>query len=198
MNERTRTIGVAGYMGAGKSVVCATLARDGDTVIIADAVAKELMTSDPALPAALREAFGEEIIDDGSTISFGRLGAKVFASRSELERLNAIVHPPLVKRLRALVDSATTRRCILDAALIPLWGIEKWFDYRIWVTAPLDTRVRRLMDRDGRNREEVRRRAIMQQELFGEPDERQWIIVHNEGTIEELERSIACHVLPIV
>jgi dephospho-CoA kinase len=189
MNEHAWRIGVAGYMGAGKSVVSAGLARGGAKLIAADRVAKELMTTDRATLDGLREAFGEEIVPDG--VSFRRLGARVFASRSDLDTLNAIVHPPLLTRLRGLLEAAGSKRCVLDAALIPYWGIEDWFDLRIWVAASFKTRVRRLMERDGGRREDVERRVGMQQQLFAEPTGDRWTVVNNEGSVAELERATA-------
>ncbi|MBD3316001.1 MAG: dephospho-CoA kinase, partial [Chitinivibrionales bacterium] len=151
MHNTTLKIGVSGYIGSGKSVGSAALALPAGDLIVADSVAKELMKNDRFIHRRLRETFGNEVVGT-DTIFFDRLGGKVFSSREELDKLNAIVHPPLLKRLRDLLNTSAKRKCVLDAALIPFWGIEDWFDLRIWVRASVETRVRRLMARDSQSR----------------------------------------------
>lgn len=53
-------VGVTGGIGSGKSVVCRLLAMLGVPVYDSDAQARQLMSSDPSLVAAIRERFGAE------------------------------------------------------------------------------------------------------------------------------------------
>ena len=59
-------VGVTGGIGSGKSTVCRMLSERGVPVYDSDSAAKRLMNEDPALRAALVEAFGPETFRDGS------------------------------------------------------------------------------------------------------------------------------------
>jgi dephospho-CoA kinase len=57
------------------------------------------------------------------------------------------VHPRLITLLDEKLYGAENTLCILDAALIPLWQIEKWFDILIWVRSGFDIRLKRLVSK---------------------------------------------------
>jgi dephospho-CoA kinase len=168
-------IGIAGYMGAGKST-CARAFDSFDTAIIdADAEAKLLMQSDPKLLLSLKNSFGESIADNGK-ILFGELGRIAFSSAGTLLTLNEIIHPPLVKHLEGLIRSNEKPLRILDAALIPLWHVESWFDLCVWVGLPFEIRLERLMaKRAGMEEGELRRRMRLQEEIMPVPRSNRWV-----------------------
>ncbi len=178
-------IGVAGFMGAGKSSCAALCARArGMRLVDADAEAKLLMENDGRIKDALVLAFGTGIVH-GGVLNFAELGKIAFSSISGMERLNRIVHPPLLRRLRDLVISPAGP-CILDAALIPLWRIEDWFDCCLWVRAPSAVRESRVAARTGLPVEQIRERMRIQETLMPEPVLAQWIFVTNDGSLEDL------------
>ena len=146
--DKNRRIGIAGYMGAGKSACAARLSeRLGLRVIDADAEAKMLMKNDKNIKRKLLRAFGPSIVKDG-VLSFTSLSKRVFSSVREMRQLNAIVHPPLLDKIHTLLFSPG-QSAILDAALIPLWDIEGWFGRCLWVEAPASLRSRRLRKKTG-------------------------------------------------
>jgi dephospho-CoA kinase len=117
--EGNKNIGVTGYMGAGKSTCAARIgATLGARIIDADAEAKKLMQNDDRIRRDLESAFGPSVVAP-SGVSFDALSALVFSSAARMRRLNDIVHPPLLDKLRALIVSLK-EPVILDAALIPL------------------------------------------------------------------------------
>jgi dephospho-CoA kinase len=187
-----KKIGVAGYMGSGKSTCARLLAESSSSLVIdADAVAKELMTEDKGLQARLVAAFGGSI-GEGGGISSEALGRIVFAAKDELVKLNEIVHPSLVRRLDVLVHRNGRAHCILDAALIPLWGIERWFDVCLWVDASAACRLQRLKGRwRDIDKESLCARMRLQEEVMPAPDRSPWIRLENEGCVEELAAAVA-------
>jgi dephospho-CoA kinase len=179
-------IGIAGYMGAGKST-CAGLLACATTrvrVIDADREAKLMMNGDESIRRQLAAAFGASVIHENS-IGFGQLGKAAFASVRAMRMLNSIVHPALVKRLHDLVFAGPDP-CILDAALIPMWGIASWFDLCLWVTADPVLRRERLMAKSGLMPEQITMRMSVQETLVRVPDGQPWTIVGNEGSIDDL------------
>jgi dephospho-CoA kinase len=185
-----KKIGIAGYMGSGKTTCARLLARGHARIIDADAEAKALMATDTELRGRLRAAFGGSIIESGA-ISFRELGRVVFGAKSELVKLNGIVHPPLVRRLCELVGQGGGAQRILDAALIPLWGAERWFDVCLWIDASFDRRLHRLKEKY-RDLDEasLRNRMRVQEELMPAPGGPPWIRVVNEGSLEELAAAV--------
>jgi dephospho-CoA kinase len=185
-NTAPARIGIAGYMGSGKSAcagMCAELT--GMRIINADAEAKLLMENDSRIREELAGVFGPSV-DKSGTIDFTALGAAAFASAAAMQQLNAIVHPRLVRRLHDCVFSGPGPS-ILDAALISLWRIEDWFDRCMWVEAPAGLRVSRLAAKTGMPEAKLRRRMQVQEELVARPSGPQWIFIVNDGTLEKLQ-----------
>jgi dephospho-CoA kinase len=186
-----KRIGIAGFMGSGKSTCARLLANETFEVVDADAVAKTLMVSDQTLQVRLADTFGGSVIEHDA-ISFRELGRIAFGSLSDLVKLNAIVHPALVRRLHDLVSGSDGAHCILDAALIPLWGIEQWFDMCLWIDASFDTRLQRLKakyrDQDAST---LRNRMRLQEEVVHIPQRLPWIRLENEGSVEDLAAVVA-------
>ncbi len=80
-------VGVTGGIGGGKSTVCRLFAMLGVPVYDSDAGAKRLMSSDPALIAAIRERFGAASYRDG-VLDRRYLASQVFSSPVALAALN--------------------------------------------------------------------------------------------------------------
>ena len=137
-------IALAGYMGSGKTTCARFFADAGAMLINADLEAKALMESEPKILQELKAEFGDSILENDK-ISYSRLGSIVFGSVEPLLKLNSITHPPLLKKLKKLLSKEDSRIVVLDAALIPLWNIDSWFDFRIWVEASRQIRMNRIL-----------------------------------------------------
>jgi len=188
--------GIAGYSGSGKSTVArilAGLAGTGGTppvVIDADAEAKKIIGDDGSIINRLKEVFGPAIMEN-NRLSFQRLGAVVFSSGEQLAKYNTIVHPPVLSGLRTMLEQVQGSAVILDAALIPLWGIETWFDECVWVHASNAIRLDRVSRKRGDlDRSAIERRLRIQEEVLKEPRDKHWLRIENEGRIEELESAV--------
>src|SRR4051812_28994291 len=96
----TRIIGLTGNIASGKSAVADLLEKKGATIIDADGLAREVVT--PGSPAleAITARWGQSVLSDDGTLDRAALRKTVFNNRSELDALNEIVHPE-VMRLRA-------------------------------------------------------------------------------------------------
>jgi dephospho-CoA kinase len=190
-------------MGSGKSTAARRVAQVfGYDLIDADKEAKTLMQQDDAIRARLRRVFGARIMTPSDTIDYAALGAVVFTSFEMLQRLNRIVHPPLLQRLYRCVRESEHAGVVLDAALIPLWGIEAWFHTCIWIEAPRHVRMARMAQKSTGGRETVRVRCAMQEALFAPParSEEQsrasWRFLRNDGPVgtlySRIEEIVTC------
>jgi dephospho-CoA kinase len=170
-------IGIAGYMGAGKTT-CARLFESDDALIInADDEAKALMARDRRMLDDLSCAFGGAVVGDDGSPRFDVLGQAAFQSKESLLTLNSITHPSVVRYVERLVAGCTKSLCILDAALIPLWAdMESWFDHCIWADAPFDVRLERLKaKRADVDEGELVRRMRLQEEIMPVPVTGRWV-----------------------
>ncbi|MDD5676007.1 MAG: dephospho-CoA kinase [Chitinivibrionales bacterium] len=174
-----RTIGVAGFMGSGKTFVARYCAGTRGEIIDADLAAKQVMNGDDALKRELAGAFGPLVVSQGA-LNFTELGAAAFADSSRLKTLNAIVHPRVVAYLYQCVKSVAADLCILDAALIPVWDIESWFDALLWIEASPAVRLDRLKKKSALDEAALLRRMRLQEELLAPPRGTKWRTVVNE------------------
>ncbi len=185
-------VGISGYMGAGKTTCVKSFTNDQVCIIDADSEAKKVMRSDPRIAEDLCKAFGSSVVDS-TGLRFEELAKIAFGSLEQLKILNSISHPPLLLKLKSMIEVCRRPVCILDAALIPLWRIENWFDICIWVDAPFNVRLQRLRQKkkDVPDSELVLRMK-MQEQLLGLPEGPHWVKVEDsvcrEFLNEKLER----------
>jgi dephospho-CoA kinase len=183
-------VGIAGYMGAGKSTCCRFLAGNGIVIIDGDREAKTVMQQSVAIKQHLKDAFGEDIIQNGS-INFEKLGAVAFSSAENLCRLNGFVHPVLREWLRERLSTAAGSLVIVDAALLPQWDIDSWFDVRFWIEARPETRRRRLASKKlFPDKKTLQQRMALQEHLMPRPSQKSWIFLENEDNSETVCRAI--------
>ncbi len=161
-------LGLTGGIGSGKTAVASRLAaRDGVRVVLADDLAKQIMTDDPELRAGLVARFGPETFDTAGALDRARLAARVFGNPGELEALNALVHPAVRRAMQAAIATAQAdgvRLFVYEAALLLEAGADALVDHLALVVAPEAARVARAMARDGATEADVRARLARQME----------------------------------
>lgn len=179
--------GIAGYMGAGKSTFTEIFSKKATSILNVDAIAKEFMQNDLSIKTNLISEFGNDICQNGS-INSKALGMMVFNNSDNLQKLNNIVHPPIIEYLRRLIDDKvrihTDQLILVDAALIPLWKIESWFDTLIWVETDSEIRLQRLLGKYAGTITEadLRRRITGQEQLFSCSAQYKWVKLVNNAT----------------
>ncbi|SDZ92825.1 dephospho-CoA kinase [Pedobacter hartonius] len=157
-------IGITGGIGSGKSTVCYVFEHLGIPVFYADTVAKEIMVTDPVLTAGVMEAFGAESYDAAGRLNNKHIAGIVFNNSTELARLNALVHPAVFRAFDLWLEAlpANVPYVLKEAALLFESGSYQACDKTVLVTSPLETRLRRVMERDGATEEQVLARMSKQ------------------------------------
>jgi dephospho-CoA kinase len=130
---------------------------------------------------------GPDVIDRGGQVDRARLGRVVFRDPGAMERLNGIVQPVLLRRVREVLEVPGQGVLVLDAAVLPAWRLEPELDGVIEVVASEDTRVRRIRAARGFTDQEARERIQGQKLPPIRGARRQWRI-ENEGDRAELNR----------
>lgn len=150
----TNVIGLTGGIGSGKSTIARFFSDLGVRVYYADDAAKEVMQS-PQMLADLEAAFGSGVVRDG-TLDRKALAAIVFSDKDKLEMLNAMVHPLVKIHFDEWLSRHKSEPFIIrEAAILFESGSYKICKKIITVTAPFETRIQRVMSRDGVTREHV-------------------------------------------
>jgi dephospho-CoA kinase len=146
--NRVPIIGVTGPIGAGKSAVSALFSRWGAVVVSGDDIGRAVVDASPSLRRQLARAFGADILRRGH-LDRALLAQRAFAGRDGILRLNALVHPPLVREMQKQIRRAQHRpgvkAVVVDAALLVEWGRGKiGWDRLVGVWAPWRIRRARL------------------------------------------------------
>ena len=179
-------IGVTGRMGSGKSTVARRFEEKGAALVDGDTLGWEVLRL-PEVRKALEASIGPDVIDREGHVDRERLGRVVFRDPPAMERLNAIVQPVLLRRVRELLAAPGEGVLVLDAALLPTWRLEPELDGVIEVVASEDVRVRRIRAARGFTDQEARERVRGQKLPAIRGARRQWRI-ENEGDRPELVR----------
>ena len=179
-------IGVTGRMGSGKSTVARRFQEKGASLVDGDTLGWEVLRL-PDVREAIAASMGPEVIDRGGQIDRARLGRLVFRDPAAMERLNGIVQPVLLRRVREILEAPGHGVLVLDAALLPAWRLEPELDGVIEVVASEDSRVRRIRAARGFTDQEARERIQGQKLPPIRGARRQWRI-ENEVDRAELNR----------
>jgi dephospho-CoA kinase len=148
-------IGITGGIGAGKSTVASIFKVLGVPVFDADATAKNILNTDSVLRDQVALTFGSETYKNG-LLDKKYLATLVFNNPDQLAKLNALVHPATIAAADNWAYRFADRPYIIkEAALLFEAGTNVGLDYIIGVTAPVELRITRVMDRDKVSREEV-------------------------------------------
>ena len=185
--RRVKRIGLTGSIGSGKSTVARFLVARGIPVLDADAAARRVSSSAGVLRAVSSQLGAEYVLPDG--LNRAALAQLVFADPNARAMLNSIIHPKVreeMARLEAQLESEGARAVVQDIPLLFENNLQTLFDAVILVDAPLETRVARVMERDGATREAVLARDAAQMPS-SEKRARADFIVENDGDEDALE-----------
>ena len=185
-------IGLTGPSGAGKSEVADLLHRNGLSVIDADAVYHALLLPPSPCLDELCARFGTEILNTDGTLNRPYLGSIVFSNPEALADLNAIAHRYVMDEIRAVLrgyERLGTRAVVIDAPQLFEAGADALCDTVVSVLAARETRIGRIMERDGIDREGATRRIDAQKSdvFFREHSDH---VIENDGARDALTSAV--------
>lgn len=143
-------LGITGGTGCGKTTLLSILREYGAQVLDCDKLYHDLLLSDTRMLDGIRARFPGAFPDG----YFDRkaLGRIVFADPVALDALNAITHAAVRREVERQLAQRPELAAI-DAIGLFESGLNRLCDLTIAVTASEDSRVKRLMQRDGISRE---------------------------------------------
>jgi dephospho-CoA kinase len=183
-------IGIAGGIGSGKSAVAAILAEAGCIVADSDEMGRAALR-DPRIRETLVAWWGPEVLDGSGAVDRGAVARIVFADAAELDRLEALTHPWIEARRRAVFEAAPREApaFVIDAPLLFEVGLDDLCDAIIFVEAPRELRLRRIQATRGWDEAELARREESQLPL-DEKRSRADYVVRNDGDLRELSAQV--------
>lgn len=139
-------IGITGGTGCGKTTALEVIRQLDGLVLDCDAIYHELLATDKVMLSAIGERFPGTVTD--GALNRKKLGAIVFSDEEALSDLNSITHSAVKEEvLRRLTPEPNL--AAIDAIGLFESGLNKLCKLTIAVTAPEETRISRLMARDG-------------------------------------------------
>lgn len=184
-------IGLTGQTGAGKSTVRKLLKAKGAAVIDADSVAHEVADNSLSCLTDIVEHFSCMVLDEKGKLNRRALGRIVFSDRKKLALLNKIMFPYIVSAIKGQVtayEQAGAQIIVIDGATLIESGCAKMCSVLVSVTADEETRLTRIIHRDGISKRDAVRRVSAQnpEEFYIKASD---YVIKNNGTPGDLERA---------
>lgn len=177
-------IGLTGRTGSGKSSAAKIFEDLGCFVADCDKVAHEVLLDDE-IKNKLCSLFNEDILNKENEIDRKKLGAIVFSDKEKLALLNGIVHKAIVQKCLELCEKSGKDICLMDGSELESSGADELCKYIVVITADEETRLKRIMKRDGIDKDSALRRIHAQSDYS-----KTAIYVDNSGNEEELRKKI--------
>lgn len=194
--NRRLVIGVTGAPGSGKSTAAAVFAEFGAKCLALDAIGHELLKREE-VTEEVRRTFSSGVfrILDGE-ISRKKLADVVFEDQGELDKLNRILHPMMVERVRSEIErwrregaDEGEAALVIEGALLLEMGLDKLCDHVVLVCAPRETRLERVARSRGWDESELARRERAQQSEEA-ARARADAVIENASTLEEMRQRV--------
>ncbi len=145
--------GLTGGIASGKSTVAGMLAESGAQIVDADRIARDAVQPGREAWRAVRNRFGEAILQPDGSLDRAKLGKLVFHNRALKEDLERIVHPlvfkQMARRLKKLAAERSGAVVILDIPLLIESGLHRILPLTVLVHVPEAVQRARLIRRDG-------------------------------------------------
>lgn len=157
----TKIIGLTGGIGSGKTTLANYFKSLEIPVFIADDEARGLMQT-PEILGEIKSIFGETVFEN-DVLNRQKVATIVFTNPEKLHQLNSIIHPAVKKHFTNwLIIHKSAPLVVYEAAILFESGSYHNCDFVITITAPLEVRIERVLQRDKTSREEVLNRIKAQ------------------------------------
>lgn len=189
-------IGLTGGIASGKSTVSQWFREAGALVFDTDKVAHQLMLKGTEAFGEIVAHFGSEILNPQGEIDRAALGAIVFKTPEELQKLNAILHPRVRYFMQSQREDLQKKEALEQKAFLLVWevpllfetGLYQMLPHNILVTCSPETQIQRLISRNQFSRAEAETRLAAQWPL-SKKEALAEMILHNEGDLKQTQKA---------
>lgn len=186
----TRTIGLTGGIGSGKTAASDWFAAQGIVVVDADVVARDIVAiGQPALDE-IRAAFGAQMLNADGSLNRSAMRAYIFANPAARQQLEAITHPRIRAEIIQQLAQAQSAYALLVSPLLFETNQHELVQQTILIDAPEQQQLARASQRDGQTVESIQR--IMQVQMSrAERQQRATDVILNDGNLADLHAKLA-------
>lgn len=183
-------LGLTGNIATGKSTVAAMLRELGAIVLDADQLAREVVAPGSEGLAEVVRAFGQEVLQPDGSLDRRAMAARVFRKPDELQRLEAIIHPRVRRRLWEAVAAAPPNSVVVLEVIRLFEAGYAAHCHQVWVTdCPREQQVARLMATRGLTRAEAELRVDAQPPQ-AEKRARADVVIDTSGDLAHTRRQV--------
>ena len=165
MNAPLPVLGLIGAIGAGKTTAAAAFANRGGLAIDCDRLG-HVALAQPEVLGKLVVRWGKGIVQSDGAPDRRAIGAIVFADAAERGFLESVAFPAIGALARIEIakaaGDATVRFVVLDAAVLLEAGWGDFCDRIVYVDAPREVRLARVLARSRWTEAEMARREAAQ------------------------------------
>lgn len=182
---------ITGNIAGGKSGVENYLINLGYKVIDADKVNHYILENDVSVINEVKNLFyKDDICTTDGKISREKLGQIVFSDRNKLKSLEKILHKRINQIIGEFINSNSEENLVfVSMALLFETKQENNYDYIIFVSAPKDIRLERLMRRNGYSYEYANKRIEAQMDEKEKIKKSDFVILNNSD-FANLEKQV--------
>lgn len=183
-----KVVALTGGIGSGKSCALREFQKLGAKTISADEISHFIMRKGESAYNKTVAEFGDSILKSDGEINRKALAEIVFSDREKLERLNTITHKTIYQEIESQILSADTDIVCVEIPLLFNEECPIHLDLKIAVIADKETRISRVMKRDGSTAEQAKarmNRQLSDDEMCRYAD----LVIENNGDIKALARA---------
>lgn len=176
-------IGITGNIASGKSTVENIIKEFGYDVFDADEMTHRILD---AAKSDIVKIFPEEDVITNGQIDRKKIASIVFSDNNKLKMLESIIHPKVKQEILNILNSGQNKKAVFVS--VPLMfeaGFEDIFDKIIFVSAPENLRLKRLMLRNNLTEEDALKRIKSQLPESNKISKSSYII-KNDSDIEQI------------
>lgn len=186
-------IGLTGSFGTGKTTVAEFFKECGAIVLDADKVAHKALRKNTDTYKKILKVFGKDILTKNNKINRKLLGRIVFADKLLLKKLCSIVHPYVIKKIKAMIKGVKGTRpdavIVLDIPLLVEAGLLRLIDRLVVVKTDKGIQVKRCRKKTGLNRKQILARIGAQMPIK-EKIRFSDFVIDNNGTEKQTKREV--------
>ncbi|MFA6843684.1 MAG: dephospho-CoA kinase [Bacilli bacterium] len=164
-------IGITGSIASGKSLVTNYLRTKGYKVIDSDKIAHSILDM-PTVKAQIYETFA---VDNRAALS-----KIVFNDKAQLEKLNAIMKPLIIDKLKKEMQKRHEKIYFVDAPVLYEMNLQYMFDKVLVVYVDKEAQIVRLMRRDLISREYAIKKISMQIDIESKKELSDFVIDNSQ------------------
>ena len=156
-----KKVGITGNIGSGKSYVCKMFENLGIPVFYSDDETKKLYLI-PSVKELIVKRFGAEVYFEDGTLNRKLLSYHLFKNEEAMKFIESVLYPALNQHFDKWCEQQKSPYVLYESAILFEKNYGKYFDKIIFVSAPEDIRLQRVMKRDDCTEENVRSRMRLQ------------------------------------